>query len=91
VQAADVFTTTPQIITDHLVSLADPKSNFAAQNVVPLVYKKGVSSTVVTTLNDISARLTTAGLLAMDKAVIVDHADYTTVAAGWLKAVGLPS
>jgi osmoprotectant transport system substrate-binding protein len=91
VQAADVFTTTPQLITDHLVALADPKYNFAAQNVVPLVYKKGASSTVVSTLNAISARLTTAGLLAMDKAVILDHADYSTVATGWLKAVGLPS
>src|SRR6202044_2900358 len=39
VQVADVFTTTPQIITDHLVSLSDPKANFAAQNVIPLVYK----------------------------------------------------
>ena len=91
VQAADVFTTTPQIITDHLVALADPKSNFAAQNVVPLVYKKGVTPTVVSTLNAISAKLTTAALLQMDKAVILDHADYTTVATGWLKAVGLPS
>ncbi len=91
VQAADVFTTTPQIITDHLVALADPKFNFAAQNVVPLVYKKGVTPTVVNTLNAISAKLTTAALLQMDKAVILDHADYTTVATGWLKAVGLPS
>ena len=91
VQAADVFTTTPQIITDHLVALADPKSNFAAQNVVPLVYKKGVTPTVVNTLNAISAKLTTAALLQMDKAVILDHADYTTVATGWLKAEGLPS
>jgi osmoprotectant transport system substrate-binding protein len=91
VQAADVFTTTPQIITDHLVALADPKFNFAAQNVVPLVYKKGVNSTVVNTLNAISAKLTTAALLQMDKAIIIDHADYTTVAKGWLQAVGLPS
>ena len=91
VQAADVFTTTPQIITDHLVALADPKSNFAAQNVVPLVYKKGVTPTVVSTLNAISAKLTTAALLQMDKAVILDHADYTTVATAWLKAEGLPS
>ena len=75
-QAADVFTTTPQILTDHLVSLADPKSNFAAQNVVPLVYRKGVNATIVNTLNAISARLTTAGLLEMDKAIIVDHANY---------------
>ena len=89
VQAADVFTTTPQIITDHLVALADPKFNFAAQNVTPLVYKKGVSSTIVATLNAVSARLNTAGLLAMDKAVILDHDNYSTVAAGWLKAVGL--
>jgi osmoprotectant transport system substrate-binding protein len=89
VQAADVFTTTPQIITDHLVALADPKFNFAAQNVTPLVYKKAATATVVNTLNAISARLTTAGLLAMDKAVILDHANYSTVAQGWLKAVGL--
>jgi osmoprotectant transport system substrate-binding protein len=90
VQAADVFTTTPQIITDHLLALSDPKFNFAAQNVVPLVYKKGINSTIANTLNAISARLTTAALLQMDKAVILDHANYTAVADGWLKAVGLP-
>ncbi len=91
VQAADVFTTTPQIISDHLVSLADPKFNFAAQNVTPLVYKPAMTPTIISTLNDISARLTTAALLQMDTAVIVDHDNYSTVAAGWLKAVGLPS
>jgi osmoprotectant transport system substrate-binding protein len=91
VQAADVFTTTPQILTDHLVSLADPESDFAAQNVLPLVYRKGVNATIVNTLNAISARLTTAGLLEMDKAIVVDHANYSTVATAWLKAEGLPS
>ena len=73
------------------MSLADPKSDFAAQNVVPLVYRKGVNTTIVNVLNAISARLTTAGLLEMDKAIIVDHANYPTVAAAWLKAEGLPS
>jgi osmoprotectant transport system substrate-binding protein len=91
VQAADVFTTTPQIITDHLVALADPKFNFAAQNVVPLVYKKGASSTLTSTLNQISAKLTTASLLSMDKQIILDHAQYTTVATAWLKSVGIKS
>jgi len=89
VQAADVFTTTPQIVTDHLVALADPKFNFAAQNVVPLVYKKAATSTVVSTLNAVSAKLTTEALLQMDKAVILDHASYSTVAQGFLKAEGL--
>ena len=89
VQAADVFTTTPQIITDKLVSLADPKNNFAAQNVVPLVYKKALTPTITSTLNAISAKLTTQALLQMDQAVILGHANYSTVAAGFLKAEGL--
>jgi osmoprotectant transport system substrate-binding protein len=89
VQAADVFTTTPYIITDHLVALADPKNNFAAQNVVPLVYKPAMNPTIISTLNAISAKLTTQALLSMDNAVITDKADYSTVAAGFLTAEGL--
>jgi osmoprotectant transport system substrate-binding protein len=89
VQAADVFTTTPQIITDKLVALADPKFNFAAQNVTPLVYKKAATPTVVSTLNRVSAALTTNALLQMDKAIIIDHANYSTVAAAFLNAVGM--
>jgi osmoprotectant transport system substrate-binding protein len=89
VQAADVFTTTPQIVSDHLVSLADPKSLFAAQNVIPLVYKPAMNATITSTLNAVSAKLTTQALLRMDVAVISQHADYSTVAAGFLKAEGL--
>jgi osmoprotectant transport system substrate-binding protein len=89
VQAADVFTTTPQIITDHLVSLSDPKFNFAAQNVIPLVYKSAATPTIIATLNAVSAKLTTAALLQMDNAVITDKANYSTVAAGFLSAAGL--
>jgi osmoprotectant transport system substrate-binding protein len=89
VQAADVFTTTPQIITDHFVSLADPKNMFAAQNVTPLVYKKGVNSTIVSTLNAVSAVLTTDALLQMDKALTIDHASYTQVASGFISQEGL--
>ena len=54
-----MFTTTPQIITDKLVSLADPKFNFAAQNVIPLVYKPALTPTISSTLNAVSAKLTT--------------------------------
>jgi osmoprotectant transport system substrate-binding protein len=90
VQAADVFTTTPQIVTDHFVTLADPKFNFAAQNVTPLVYKKAMTPTIVATLNAISAKLTTAALLQIDTAVSVNHDSYQAVALGWLKGQGLP-
>jgi osmoprotectant transport system substrate-binding protein len=90
VQAADIFTTTPQIATDHFVTLLDPKFNFNAQNVTPLVYKPAMTPTIISTLNAISAKLTTAQLLQIDTAVIVNHDSYQTVAAGWLKAEGLP-
>ena len=89
VQAADLFTTTPQIATDHFVSLADPKNNFAAQNVLPLVYKAGVNSKITGILNAISAKLTTPALLAMDTALVVNHASYSQVAGGFLTQEGL--
>ncbi len=89
VQAADVFTTTPQIVTDKLVSLSDPKNNFAAQNVIPLVYKPALTPTITSTLNAVSAKLTTAALLQLDIKVITDKEDYTTAAQNWLQSAGL--
>jgi osmoprotectant transport system substrate-binding protein len=89
VQAADVFTTTPQIISDKLVSLADPKNLFAAQNVIPLVYKAALTPTISATLNAVDAKLTTSALLALDVKVIVDKQDYTTAAQQWLQSAGL--
>jgi osmoprotectant transport system substrate-binding protein len=89
VQAADVFTTTPQIKTDHLVALTDPKNNFAAQNVIPLVYKKGVNPTIIATLNEISSKLTTAGLISLNQAVGPDKQSYQAAATAWLKSVGI--
>jgi osmoprotectant transport system substrate-binding protein len=89
VQAADVFSTTPQIVSDKLVSLTDPKNLFAAQNVIPLVYKPALTPTITSTLNAVSAKLTTAALLALDIKVITDKQDYATAAKAWLQSVGL--
>jgi osmoprotectant transport system substrate-binding protein len=89
VQAADVFSTDPAIIGDKLVSLADPKFNFAAQNVIPLVYKPALTPTITATLNAISAKLTTSALLALDVKVSTDKENYSTAAQEWLQSVGL--
>jgi osmoprotectant transport system substrate-binding protein len=89
VQAADVFTTTPQILSDKLVSLADPKNLFAAQNVIPLVYKPALTPTISATLNAVDAKLTTSALLALDVKVIADKQDYATAAQQWLQSAGL--
>jgi osmoprotectant transport system substrate-binding protein len=89
VQAADVFTTTPQIVTDKLVSLTDPKNLFAAQNVIPLVYKSALTPTISSTLNAVDAKLTTSALLGLNVKVITDKEDYATAAQDWLNSVGL--
>jgi osmoprotectant transport system substrate-binding protein len=89
VQAADVFTTTPQIVSDKLVSLTDPKNLFAAQNVIPLVYKPALTPTITSTLNAVSAKLTTAALLQLDVQVINNKESYTSAAQAWLQSVGL--
>ncbi|GIH24833.1 glycine/betaine ABC transporter substrate-binding protein [Acrocarpospora phusangensis] len=89
IQVGNVFTTDPKIILNDLVSLQDNKSAFAAENVTPLVNKAGVDDTVRTTLDAISAKLTTQGLLDMMKRVAVDKDDPPVVAKDWLTQNGL--
>jgi osmoprotectant transport system substrate-binding protein len=89
VQAADLFTTDPSILLNNFVVLQDPKNLFAAQNVTPLVCKKSATPTVTGTLNAISAKLTTADLLQMNKLTGVNKEDYSTVAKNWLSQNGL--
>ncbi|MFE9424955.1 ABC transporter substrate-binding protein [Kitasatospora sp. NPDC006697] len=89
VQVGDVFTTDPRITSLGLVPLDDPKNLFGAQNVTPVVYKSKADSKVTDTLNAVSAKLDTAGLLAMMKKVSVDKDDPSQVAKDWVKANGL--
>ncbi|GAA0841026.1 ABC transporter substrate-binding protein [Streptosporangium amethystogenes subsp. fukuiense] len=89
VQVGNVFTTDPKIIINDLVSLQDNKSAFAAENIAPLVNKAGVNDTVKTTLDAVSAKLDTAGLVALMKRVAVDKDDAEAVAKDWLTQNGL--
>jgi osmoprotectant transport system substrate-binding protein len=91
VQAADLFTTDAAIPTNDFVVLDDPKSNFAAQNVVPLINKAKVNDTVTATLNAISAKLTTDGLAALNEEAASDaKPSPETVAKNWLAQNPLP-
>jgi osmoprotectant transport system substrate-binding protein len=75
--------------TDDLIPLADPRHLFTADNVVPLVYRTGVNPTVISTLNAISARLTTPGLRDLDAEVEIDGRSIATVVGAWLKRADL--
>ncbi|GAA4577164.1 ABC transporter substrate-binding protein [Planotetraspora kaengkrachanensis] len=89
IQVGNVFTTDPKIVLNDLVSLQDTKNAFGSDNVTPLVYKAGVDDTVTSTLNAVSAKLTTDTLLSLMKQISVDKADPPVVAKDWLTQNGL--
>ncbi|GAA4930233.1 osmoprotectant transport system substrate-binding protein [Actinomycetospora succinea] len=91
VQAADLFTTDAAIPENDFVVLEDPRSNFAAQNVVPLVNRAKSSDPRVTdTLNQISARMDTAQLTQLNQRLAgPDRPDPAQVARDWLAQAGI--
>lgn len=69
VTAANIFSTSPAIRQHNLVVLEDPKNNFPAANVVPLVSSQKKSDLLKTVLDAVSAKLTTQGLIELNTAV----------------------
>lgn len=90
VQAADLFTTDPSITANGFVALEDPESNFAAQNVVPLINSTKATPEATAVLDAVSAKLDTQGLLDLN-AILggADKPNPDTVAKEWLAANGL--
>ena len=90
VQAADLFTTDTAIKTNEFVVLEDPKSVFAAQNVLPLINEKKASQQVRDTLNAISKKLDTKTLLELNgKLSAPDKPEPEKVAKEWLASAGI--
>jgi osmoprotectant transport system substrate-binding protein len=89
IDAGDIFTTDPAIKKNNFVVLEDPKYNFAAQNVLPLINKSKASDTVKSALNAVSAKLTTQTLIDLLTKVVSDKQDPNAVAKAWLSSAGL--
>jgi osmoprotectant transport system substrate-binding protein len=68
VTAADIFSTSQAIPQNNLVVLEDPKNNFLAANVVPLVASQKMSDQLKTVLDAVSAKLSTQALIEMNTA-----------------------
>jgi len=66
VDVADIYSTTPSILANKLVTLEDPENLIAAQNVVPLINEDKASDKVEDVLDRISATLTTDHLLDLN-------------------------
>ncbi|OLE22807.1 MAG: hypothetical protein AUG49_17965 [Catenulispora sp. 13_1_20CM_3_70_7] len=88
VEAADVYSTVPEIEADHLVVLKDPKDLFRAENVVPLVYKPAIQANpmIATILNYVSLRLTQSQLLELNVKAAQPGANIPEIAAQWARA-----
>ncbi|GGO64872.1 ABC transporter substrate-binding protein [Nonomuraea cavernae] len=89
IQVGNVFSTDPKMTANDLVPLQDPKNIFPAQNVTPLVNKAAANETITTTLNTVSAKLTTESLLEMMQKISVNKDEPATVAKEWLSTNGL--
>jgi osmoprotectant transport system substrate-binding protein len=90
VDVADIYSTTPSITQNHLVTLTDPQHLIAAQNVIPLIRKDHDNATVDQTLDAVSAKLTTQSLLDLNaKLNGPSKPKASDVAAQWLKDNGL--
>ena len=92
VTGGDIFTTEPAFATGKYVALADTKHIFGFQNVAPVVKKDVLAAYGAkfrNAVNAVSAKLTNAAMIAMNKAVDVDKKKPAAVAGAFLKANGL--
>jgi osmoprotectant transport system substrate-binding protein len=90
VQAADLFSTDPGLVTNNLVALEDDKSLFAAENVVPVIKTAKQNDTIAKALDAVSAKLTTDDLIAMN-AEAAKGTNLSDIAKKWLADAGLSS
>jgi osmoprotectant transport system substrate-binding protein len=90
IQVADIYSTTPSILANQLVTLDDPKHLFTAQQVIPLVFASKNSTKLADVLNKVSAALTTQVLLELNTQVSGDSKmDPAQAAKDWLSKAKL--
>ena len=90
VQAADLFTTDSSIPENDFVALEDPKDNFAAQNVVPLITASKADPRVADVLNLVSSKLDTQVLTDLNRRLASpSKPDPAQVARDWLTSAGI--
>lgn len=90
VDVADIYTTTPAIEENDLVTLEDPEEMIAAQHVVPVIRDDALDEQAVDVLNQLSVSLTTEALMEMNAQNSgEDVEEPATIAADWLEENGL--
>lgn len=89
IQLGLVFTSQGSIAANNLVVLDDDKHLQAADNIIPVVNTSALTPEIASTLNAISAKLTTKDLQQLNNAVDLQRQDPADVARTWLQANSL--
>ncbi|MGK0721447.1 ABC transporter substrate-binding protein [Leucobacter sp. W1478] len=89
VQLANIYSTTPSIAENNLVTLADPENMILAQNVVPLISSAKAEPAVVEAINSVQGALTTEMLIELNTLSSVDKLSAQAIAERWLDESGL--
>jgi osmoprotectant transport system substrate-binding protein len=87
IDVAILFSTSGIIADRGFVLLTDDKSMLAADNVVPVLsveLRDAHGDAITSVLDDVSSKLTTADLTAMNKRFDIDTEDADAIAADWL-------
>ncbi|NRQ49499.1 ABC transporter substrate-binding protein [Aeromicrobium stalagmiti] len=90
IDVADIYSTTPSILANKLVTLEDPENLIAAQQVIPLINDEKATDKVEAVLDKVSAALTTEDLLDLNSKNQGDEkAAPADLAKEWLTEKGL--
>ena len=87
VQVGELFSTS--VYDPDFQVLVDDKHLEAADNIAPVIRTEVDTPDVTTLLNGVSAKLTTDGMLSLNKMVDIDHQDVADVAKTFLNEQGL--
>ena len=88
VDVALIFSSDGAVEARNFVILEDDKHLQNADNVVPILRTQKVNDEIKGIWNSISAKLTTADLVSMNKKADVDKADPDALAEQWLRDHG---
>ena len=83
-----VFSSDGAVAARHLVVLEDDKKLQTVDNLIPVIRKDVLDDTIRTTLNKVSADMTTEELIQLNKRADVAKADPDALAREWLQQHG---
>lgn len=87
IQVGELFSTS--VYDPDFQVLVDDKHLEAADNIVPVIRTAVATDGVTQLLDEVSSKLTTDGMLALNKQVDIDHQDVADVAKTFLQEQGL--